>query len=96
MRSLERAQTLTMLLRHNSAKERVSAFLLDMADRTSRRDNFKFRHMDIADYLGLSRETVSRVLAQLATKRIDRRGQGSARAEASAVAVRTESVAVPL
>jgi CRP/FNR family nitrogen fixation transcriptional regulator len=68
-RSLERAQDHAVLLRHNTPKERVSAFLLDMAERTSKRDNFKLRHTDIADYLGLSRETVSRVLAQLAPKR---------------------------
>ena len=66
MRSLERAQKHTVLLRHNSPKERVSAFLLDLAERASKRNNFKLRHTDIADYLGLSRETVSRVLAQLA------------------------------
>jgi len=71
MRSLEHAQNRTALLRHNTAKEIVSAFLLDMAERTSKCDNIKLklRHTDIADYLGLSRETVSRVLAQLAPKR---------------------------
>jgi CRP/FNR family nitrogen fixation transcriptional regulator len=69
MRSLERAENHALLLRYSSSKERVSAFLLEVAERTFKRDNFKLRHTDIADYLGLSRETVSRALARLAPKR---------------------------
>ena len=69
MRSLERAENHALLLRYSSPRERVSAFLLEVAERAFKRDNFRLRHTDIADYLGLSRETVSRVLARLAPKR---------------------------
>jgi CRP/FNR family nitrogen fixation transcriptional regulator len=68
MHSLERAEDHALLLRYSSPRERVSAFLLEVAARTFKRDNLKLRHTDIADYLGLSRETVSRVLAQLAPR----------------------------
>jgi CRP/FNR family nitrogen fixation transcriptional regulator len=79
IRSLERAQNHTVLLQHNTARERVSAFLFDMAERAPKYDNLELRHADIADYLGLSRETVSRVLAQLAPKRNAIREAGPAR-----------------
>ena len=69
MRSLERAENHALLLRYSSPRERVSAFLLEVAERALKPDNFKLRHTDIADYLGLSRETVSRALAQLALQR---------------------------
>jgi hypothetical protein len=54
-----------------TASEKIEAFLGTMAERVSRSGTSKLRlrHSDIADYLGLSRETVSRVLAQLAPKR---------------------------
>jgi len=83
MGSLERAQNHAVLLRHDTAKERMSAFLVDMAERAAKGGNLalRLRQSDIADYLGLSRETVSRILTQLARKHrtsgrpIDRSGQ---------------------
>ena len=70
MGSLERAQNHAVLLRHDTAKERMSAFLVDMAERAAKGGNLalRLRQSDIADYLGLSRETVSRILTQLARK----------------------------
>jgi CRP/FNR family transcriptional regulator, nitrogen fixation regulation protein len=69
--SLGRAQDHVVLMGLRTASEKIEAFLGTMAERVSRSGTSKLRlrHSDIADYLGLSRETVSRVLAQLAPKR---------------------------
>ena len=63
--SLQRAQQHLILLGRRSATEKVATFLLDMAERV-RHDTIELpmSRSDIADYLGLTIETVSRTLTQ--------------------------------
>jgi len=63
---LGRAQNHMMLLIRN-AQERIAAFLLEMAERAPGADSvdLPMSRQDIADYLGLTIETVSRTLTQL-------------------------------
>jgi CRP/FNR family transcriptional regulator, nitrogen fixation regulation protein len=67
MKGLRRTQAQLLLIGRKNARERVAAFLLDMAGRSGHKGIVELpmpRH-DIADYLGLTLETVSRMLAQL-------------------------------
>jgi CRP/FNR family nitrogen fixation transcriptional regulator len=69
LRSLGRAQNHILLLGRKSISERVSGFLLDMAERIAGgADEFTLpmERADIADHLGTSTETVSRVLTLFA------------------------------
>jgi CRP/FNR family transcriptional regulator, nitrogen fixation regulation protein len=61
------AQAHLLLLTRRSASERVCAFLLDMLDRTGGGHTVELpmSRLDIADYLGLTIETVSRTMTQL-------------------------------
>ena len=64
-RELNRAQDHVMLL-VKTAQERVAAFLLEMAERVIGNSvELPMSRQDIADYLGLTIETVSRTLTQL-------------------------------
>ena len=67
-RELHRVQDRTLLLIKN-ARERVASFLLEMADRASKNNTIELpmSRQDIADYLGLTIETVSRTLTSLET-----------------------------
>jgi len=59
------------LLLIKSAQERVAAFLLEMSRRLAHSDSVKLPmgRQDIADYLGLTIETVSRTFTQLESSR---------------------------
>ena len=74
LQSLVRAQEHLLVLGRQHAVERVAAFLLDMAERQGGLSRFELpmSRMDIADYLGLTIETVSRVFTKLKEKGIVR------------------------
>ncbi|MGC1233986.1 MAG: helix-turn-helix domain-containing protein, partial [Xanthobacteraceae bacterium] len=64
-RELARVQDRVLLLSSKSAQERVVGFLLEMSKRGSSTANsveLPMSRQDIADYLGLTIETVSRTL----------------------------------
>ena len=70
--SLQGAYERMVLLCHKSAQERIAWFLLEMADRSKTGGGtcveLPMTRSDIADYLGMVIETVSRVLTQLRQK----------------------------
>jgi CRP/FNR family transcriptional regulator, nitrogen fixation regulation protein len=64
--NLRKAQDHTLILGHKGAGERIAAFLLRFADRSRSQDiELPMSRADIADYLCLTIETVSRTLTQL-------------------------------
>jgi CRP/FNR family transcriptional regulator, anaerobic regulatory protein len=69
-RELAGAQKQMVLLGRKTAIERIASFFLTLADR-ARTDviDLPMCRADIADYLGLTKETVSRVLAELKSMR---------------------------
>ncbi len=65
-RDLDRAQEHLALLGRKSAREKVSGFLLDLVEKSAGETiDLPMGRQDIADYLGLTSETVSRMLSQL-------------------------------
>jgi CRP/FNR family transcriptional regulator, nitrogen fixation regulation protein len=69
---LMKAQDHQLVLSRQSAGERVAAFLLDLAERQGGLESFELpmSRLDIADYLGLTIETVSRTLTRFKAKGI--------------------------
>ncbi|MEX6507826.1 helix-turn-helix domain-containing protein [Jiella sp. M17.18] len=73
MQCLMRAQHHSLLLGRRSAAQKLAAFLIDMAGRRSANDGsveLAMTRQDIADYLGLTIETVSRTLSQFERDRL--------------------------
>jgi len=65
-REMERLQEHVMLLGRKGALERVASFLIGLANREPERQvSMAMGRQDMADYLGLTIETVSRMLTQL-------------------------------
>jgi len=77
-RELDMAQTQLLLLGNGSAEEKVAMFLVNWRNRLARCSAFSepvplpMRRQDIADFLGLKLETVSRTLAKLEQKNVIR------------------------
>ena len=81
MIGLRHTQEHLLLLGRKNALERVAAFLVEMAERTKTGSVVELamaRH-DIADYLGLTLETVSRMFAELKERGRDQARRGKAR-----------------
>jgi CRP/FNR family nitrogen fixation transcriptional regulator len=74
LHGLVRAQEHLLVLGRQNAVERVAAFLIDMAERQGGLEIFHLpmSRSDIADYLGLTIETVSRVFSKLKQKGVIR------------------------
>ena len=70
-RDLERAQDHVLLLGRKTAAEKVATFLMDLAQRgEAEAIDLPMGRQDIADYLGLTIETVSRMLTQLQSSKV--------------------------
>ncbi len=65
VRELDRSQDHVLMLGRKSASERVASFLRGVVERTGGQGDLPMTRQDMADYLGLTIETVSRMLSQL-------------------------------
>jgi CRP/FNR family nitrogen fixation transcriptional regulator len=74
LRRFARMQAHMVLLGRMTANEKMARFILDLLDRQDSDDlvNLPMQRNDIADYLGLTFETVSRTLRYLKDKAIIR------------------------
>ena len=74
LRRFASVQKHLLLLGRMNANERMAQFLLDLLDRQDSEDiiNLPMQRNDIADYLGMTFETVSRVLRVLKDRRVIR------------------------
>ena len=74
LRRLASSQRHALLLGRLNANEKMASFLLDLLERQDSEDviNLPMQRNDIADYLGLTFETVSRVLRVLKERQIIR------------------------
>jgi CRP/FNR family nitrogen fixation transcriptional regulator len=74
LQSLVRAQEHLLVLGRQNSVERVAAFLLEMSERQGGLPQVELpmTRTDIADYLGLTIETVSRVFSRLKQKGVIR------------------------
>ena len=71
MRCLKRSQAHALLLGRRSAAQKLAAFLLDWASRgTGECVDLAMTRQDIADYLGMTIETVSRTMSQFERDRL--------------------------
>lgn len=70
MKELVRAQEHLLVIGRQSASERMAAFLVDLYERLDHERHFELAmsRTDIADYLGLTIETVSRVFSKFRSK----------------------------
>jgi CRP/FNR family nitrogen fixation transcriptional regulator len=69
-RELQRVQEHVMLLGRKSAREKVAGFLVGLADEKNGDIDLPMGRQDMADYLGLTIETVSRMLTQLQGEKV--------------------------
>lgn len=74
LQNLVRAQEHLLVLGRQNALERIAAFFLEMLERQGglRQIELAMSRLDIADYLGLTIETVSRVFSRLKQKGVIR------------------------
>lgn len=72
LRLLQRAQDHLVLLGRKCARERVATFLIDIAERSSSGETIALpmSRVDIADHLGLTIETVCRILTELQRRKV--------------------------
>lgn len=72
LQTLTRAQEHLLVLGRQNAVERMAAFLVDLAERQGNEKSvlLPMQRNDIADYLGMTFETVSRVIGRLKAMRI--------------------------